>query len=185
MVGLTAWQGLVEGAGVGVGDRVLVLGAGGGVGHIAVQIARAKGADVVGSASASKAEFVLSLGAEQVVDYADPDYLESAGQFDIVFDTIGGETAGHALDRLVPGGRFVTIREQNNDEFAEQVRARGNRFVGTFVRADGGQLAELAALADSGALRVEVSAIYPFEQLAQAQDAVAAGRTRGKVVVTV
>lgn len=185
LVGLTAWQGLITGAKVKAGDRVLVLGAGGGVGHIAVQLAASVGAEVVATASAQKSGFVSGLGAAEVVDYSRPDYLEDIAPVDVVFDTVGGDEARDAAGRLAPNGRFVTIREQRNEELADDIRSQGFEFIGFLVKANGAQLAELAALAASGALRVEVSKVFDFEDLADAHNAVASGHTLGKVAVRV
>ena len=103
-VGLTAWQGLVDLADVTAGDRVLVHGGGGGVGHVAIQIAKALGAHVITTASGSKREFVEKLGADEVIDYTAVDFTEAARDIDVVFDTIGGRTVERSLEVLRPGG---------------------------------------------------------------------------------
>jgi NADPH:quinone reductase-like Zn-dependent oxidoreductase len=108
VVGLTAWQGLVDLGGVREGDRVLVHGGGGGVGHVAVQIARALGAHVIATASTSKRKFVEGFGADEVIDYTAVDFTEAVRDVDVVLDTIGGDTAAPSLDVLRPGGHPVT-----------------------------------------------------------------------------
>jgi NADPH:quinone reductase-like Zn-dependent oxidoreductase len=109
LAGLTAWQALVDTAQVAAGQRVLVHGAGGGVGHLAVQIAKARGAHVIGTASAAKHEFVASLGADELIDYRATDFASHAGGVDVVLDTIGGDTARGSIGVLRPGALLVTI----------------------------------------------------------------------------
>lgn len=108
VVGLTAWQGLVDLAGVTEGDRVLVHGGGGGVGHVAIQIAKALGAHVITTASGGKRKFVEEFGADEVIDYTAVDFTEAVRDIDVVLDTIGGDTVERSLDVLRPGGHLVT-----------------------------------------------------------------------------
>jgi NADPH:quinone reductase-like Zn-dependent oxidoreductase len=102
-VGLTAWQGLVDLGGVTKGDRVLVHGGGGGVGHVAIQVAKSLGAHVIATASGSKREFVEGLGADEVIDYTAVDFMDAVSDIDVVLDTIGGDTVERSLNVLRPG----------------------------------------------------------------------------------
>ncbi|MFD9076542.1 NADP-dependent oxidoreductase, partial [Streptomyces lasiicapitis] len=107
IVGLTAWQGLVDIGGVSEGDRVLVHGGGGGVGHVAIQIAKALGAHVIATAGPSKREFVEGFGADEVIDYTAVDFTEAVRDVDVVLDTIGGDTVERSLEVVPPGGAVV------------------------------------------------------------------------------
>ncbi|GGV21396.1 hypothetical protein GCM10010245_36070 [Streptomyces spectabilis] len=108
VVGLTAWQGLVDLGGVSEGDRVLVHGGGGGVGHVAIQIAKAFGAHVIATPSGSKRECVEGVGADEVIDYKAVDFTDAVRDIDVALDTIGGDAAERSLEVLRPGGHFMT-----------------------------------------------------------------------------
>ena len=182
LVGLTAWQGLVDYAGLSAGQRVLIHGAGGGVGHVAVQIAKAGGAYVLGTASGGKREAVLGFGADEVVDYRATAFEEAVGEVDIVLDTVGyGE---RSLAVLRPGGALVTIVQHTNAELRARVEAAGRRFVGVAVEPDHAGLAELNRLVDKGLLRPQVAATLPLADAATAHELVDGGHTLGKVVLT-
>ena len=185
MAALTAWQSLVDTADVQPGDRVLVHGAGGGVGHLAVQIARSRGAHVIGTASASKHAFVRDLGADQLVDYRSEDFTTAVEQVDVVFDLIAGGYGERSIDVLRPGGLLVTAIERTNTELAARVEAAGRRFAGISVEPDQVGLEALARLAEQGQLRPHVTATLPLEDAAKAHELVEAGGLQGKVVLTV
>jgi NADPH:quinone reductase-like Zn-dependent oxidoreductase len=179
LVGLTAWQGLVDVARIEPGQRVLVHGGGGGVGHVAVQIARARGARVIATASAAKAAFVRGLGAEEVIDYG------VVRDVDVVFDVVGGGYGVRSVRTLRPGGLLVTAVDHRDEELAERVRAAGRRFSGLAVEPDHVGLEELAKLVDAGQLVPHVSRTFRLEEAAAAHELVAAGSVQGKVVLTV
>jgi NADPH:quinone reductase-like Zn-dependent oxidoreductase len=183
LAGLTAWQGLVDGAKLAAGERVLIHGAGGGVGHIAVQIAKARGAYVVGTASAAKHEFVRGLGADAMIDYRAADFAERANDFDVVFDSVGGDYGERSLRVLRPGGRLVTIVDRSNVELAAKTEAAGMTFVGISVEPDYPGLETLAQLVDNGQLRIHVEHEFPLERVAEAHDLSAAGGVAGKIVL--
>ncbi|WP_206795830.1 NADP-dependent oxidoreductase [Amycolatopsis sp. MtRt-6] len=182
IAGLTAWQGLVDLAGISAGDRVLVHGGGGGVGHVAIQLAKSLGAHVIATASASKREFVLGLGADEFVDYAAGGFT---GEVDVVLDTLGGEVAARSLDVLRPGGHLVTAVADEDVELAARFAAAGRRFSGIGVDPDPVALRGLAGLAEEGKLRVHVQETFPFERIADAHRLIERGHLRGKVVLTV
>jgi NADPH:quinone reductase-like Zn-dependent oxidoreductase len=182
LAGLTALQAL-EAVAVGKGDRVLVHAAAGGVGHLAVQIARALGAEqVIGTASPGNHDFVRSLGATPV-SYGDSLVDEVTalvggdGRVDAVFDTVGGTALEQSARLVREAERHVSITD------AQTVHAQGGRYV--FVRPDGLGLSHLAELAERGALRVEVAREFPLAEAAHAHEVQQGGHVRGKLVLTV
>ncbi|MCO5999724.1 NADP-dependent oxidoreductase [Actinoallomurus rhizosphaericola] len=183
-VGLTAWQGLVDLAGVTEGDRVLIHGGGGGVGHVAIQIAKALGAHVIATASGSKREFVEGLGADEVIDYTAVDFTEVAGDVDVVLDTIGGDTVERSLNVLRPGGHLVTAVAESDAELAAKYEAAGMRFSGIVVEPDPVGLRGLVDLVEQGRLRVHVQETFPFERVADAHRLLDGGHLQGKLVLT-
>ncbi|MGI5169007.1 NADP-dependent oxidoreductase [Spirillospora sp. CA-253888] len=185
VAGLTAWQSLVDTAGVRAGQRVLVHAAAGGVGHLAVQIAKARGAYVVGTARAAKHEFVRGLGADEVVDYTATDFAEAVRDIDVVVDTIGGEYGPRSLRTLRPGGMVVSLASPAEAALAEEAEKLGLRAGFTIVEPDHGGLREIAALAEAGRLRVEIDTVLPLELAGKAHEIGEAGRTAGKIVLTV
>ena len=184
-VGLTAWQGLVDLADVSAGDRVLVHGGGGGVGHVAIQIAKALGAHVITTARGSKRDFVEQLGADEVIDYTAVDFAKAVRDIDVVLDTIGGHTAERSIAVLRPGGHLLTAVEDDNPELAARCEAAGVRFSGIVVDPDPVGLRGLAELVDQGKLRVHVQETFPFERVVDAHRVLDNGHLQGKLVLTV
>lgn len=179
---LTAWQALFEHAGLRAGQRVLVNGAGGGVGGFAVQLARQAGAHVIATASPRSASAVRAEGADQIIDYTATPVTDALTEpVDVVLNLVSAsEAAMVALTGLLrPGGVIVTTASPAAADPDRDVRA-----VGMQVRADAGQLATITKRVDAGELRVEVSAAYPLTQTAEVHEQSAAGRIRGKVVLT-
>jgi len=174
---LTAWQGLIERTHVAAGERVLVHGAAGAVGVFVVQLARWRGAIVIGTASAHNATFVRGLGAEEVIDYRAVRFEEIAREIDVVFDTVGGDTLDRSWGVLKPGGRLVTIAA--SVEGTSDPREREAFFI---VRPDREQLNEIARLIDTGQLRPVVDRVFPLSLARQAFEHKAA---RGKAVLNV
>jgi NADPH:quinone reductase-like Zn-dependent oxidoreductase len=185
VVGLTAWQGLVDLGGVSEGDRVLVHGGGGGVGHVAVQIAKALGAHVIATASGSKREFVEGFGADEVIDYTAVDFTEAVRDIDLVLDTIGGDTVERSLGVLRPGGHLVTAVAEGDPELVAKFEAAGMRFSGIAVDPDPVALRGLVDLVDQGKLRVHVQEVFPFDRIADAHRLLDGGHLQGKLVLTV
>ncbi|QEU91146.1 NADP-dependent oxidoreductase [Streptomyces kanamyceticus] len=184
IVGLTAWQGLVDLGGVSEGDRVLVHGGGGGVGHVAIQIAKALGAYVITTASASKRTFVEEFGADEVIDYTKADFAEAVRDVDVVLDTIGGDTGERSLGVLRPGGHLVTAVAEEDSGLIAMYEAAGMRFSGIAVDPDPVALRGLVALAEQGRLRVHVQETFPFERVADAHRLLDGGHLQGKLVLT-
>ncbi|MFJ6070454.1 NADP-dependent oxidoreductase [Streptomyces sp. NPDC093065] len=185
LVSLTAWQALVERADVRPGQRVLIHAAAGGVGHAAVQIAKARGAYVIGTASAGKHEFLRSLGADETVDYRETDFAEAVKDVDVVLDTIGGDTSLRSLRVLRPGGVVVSILALGSDEFPEEADRLGVRAVRMLVDADRAGMEEIARLVESGKLRATIAGTFPLAEAARAHEQGETGRTTGKLVLVV
>jgi NADPH:quinone reductase-like Zn-dependent oxidoreductase len=179
LAGLTAYQALTRALNVGSGVTVLVHAAAGGVGSLAVQIARALGARVIGTASERNHDYLRGLGAEPVAygeGLAERVRALAPQGVDAVLDLIGGDALKISPELLAEGGRLASVADG-------AVLALGGRYV--FVRPDAGDLEALTALAERGQLRVDVAAAFPLERAADAQRLNQEGHTRGKVVVTV
>jgi NADPH:quinone reductase-like Zn-dependent oxidoreductase len=185
LAGLTAWQCLVDIARVQPGQRVLVHAAAGGVGHLAVQIAKARGAHVIGTASAAKHDLLTGLGVDECVDYRSQKFEDVVEPVDVVYDLIGGDVAERSLEVLRPDGIMISLPSAAAAAAIEAARARGLRATGMLVEPDGHGLEQLAALVDDGALRVLVAETFPLERAADAHRLGEQGRTTGKIVLTV
>ncbi|MEU6967020.1 NADP-dependent oxidoreductase [Kitasatospora aureofaciens] len=181
LAGLTAWQALVDAADVRPGERVLVHAAAGGVGHLAVQIAKARGAHVIGTASAGKHGLLRELGADEVIDYRAVRFEDAVSDVDVVLDGLGGGTAERSMAVLRPGGRLITLPGPDDVPAARD----GVRASWVLVEPDHLGLRELTALADRGALRPVVETVLPLGQAAKAHELGERGRTTGKIVLTV
>ncbi|MBQ0995582.1 NADP-dependent oxidoreductase [Streptomyces sp. RK62] len=185
LVSLTAWQALVEHAELRPGQRVLIHAAAGGVGHAAVQIAKARGAYVIGTASAGKHGFLREIGADEVIDYRETDFAEAVKDVDVVLDTLGGETAVRSLRVLRPGGVVVSIIPVGSDEFPQEAERLGVRAVRMLVDADRADLRSLVELIEQGRLRATIERTFPLSAAAEAHALGEKGRTTGKLVLTV
>ncbi|MFI5862266.1 NADP-dependent oxidoreductase [Streptomyces sp. NPDC051546] len=181
LAALTAWQALVDAAGVSAGQRVLVHAAAGGVGHLAVQIAKARGAYVIGTASAAKHGLLRELGADEVIDYRTTDFEEVVSGVDIVVDAVGGEYTARSLKVLKPGGHLITLPGPDGIP----ADTAGVHAAWLLVEPDLGGLREIAALADRGLLRPLVDTVLPLAEAAKAHEIGEQGRTTGKIVLTV
>ncbi|MDB5306151.1 MAG: hypothetical protein JWO38_353 [Gemmataceae bacterium] len=182
LAGQTAWQGLFDHGRLDRGQTVLIHAAAGGVGTFAVQLAHWKGARVLATASAANAEYVRSLGADEVIDYRATPFESAARDVDLVFDLVGGETQKRSFAVLKPGGRLVSAVQPPSEEEAARHKVDAMVFR---MQASTQGLVRLAELLDGGTIRTVVTHTYP---LAQAQDAwrqVMSGHTRGKIVLEV
>jgi NADPH:quinone reductase-like Zn-dependent oxidoreductase len=178
MVGLTAWQALVDTAHVGEGRRVLIIGAAGGIGHLAVQIAKARGAHVTALASAVDLTFVRSLGADEAIDYNATDFTKAVRDQDVVLDVVGGDYPARALDVLRRGGVLVSTQPPAVAPLAETAAELGIRLAGIIVEADRVGMLALAELAATGKLVPTIAATFPLKEAAAASamaDLAAAG----------
>lgn len=182
---LAAWQALVDTADVQPGQRVLIHAAAGGVGHLAVQIAKARGAHVIGTASAPKHDFVRGLGADEMIDYTQTDFAEAVRDVDVVLDAIAGDYGPRSLQTLRPGGILVAISFSHPENMQSAAKERGVRLEYLTVEADHAGITAIAALVDEGLLRVEIDDALPLEQAAEAHRRGETHRTTGKLVLTV
>jgi NADPH:quinone reductase-like Zn-dependent oxidoreductase len=185
LAALTAHQAVVDTAAVRAGQRVLIHAAAGGVGHLAVQIAKSRGAYVIGTASAPKHDFVRSLGADEVVDYRTTDFREAVQDVDMVLDPLSGDTRARSLDVLRPGGVLVSLLPGTDPDEAAKAAAREVRVETLLVEADHAGMITVADLVASGALRAHVEAVFPLADAAKAHALGETGRTTGKIVLTV
>ncbi len=182
VAGVTAWQCLFETAHLQAGQTVLIHGASGGVGTLAVQLAHWKGARVVGTASAQNKEFLQKLGADEVIDYHATRFEDVVSGVDVVLDTQGGDTQERSWGVLKPGGSLVTTVPPPPSDAA---KAHGVRGEFLFAHPDTAVLAQLAALVASGDLTPIIATTLPLAEARRAQELSATGHTRGKIVLTV
>ena len=186
LAALTAWQALVDTAGLKEGQRVLVHAAAGGVGHFAVQIAKARGAYVIGTASAAKHDLLRDLGADELVDYRSEDFAEVVRDVDVVIETMGGDYGPRSLRTLREGGTIVSLTIALLDAgLHAQAAERGIRSAAMLVEPDHATMKALAALAKAGRLRAELAAVLPLADAAKAHELGESGRTTGKIVLSV
>ncbi|MER6072642.1 NADP-dependent oxidoreductase [Streptomyces sp. NPDC001817] len=185
LVSLTAWQALTEHADVRPGQRVLIHAAAGGVGHVAVQIAKARGAYVIGTASAGKHGFLREIGVDEPLDYRTTDVTAAVRDVDVVLDTLGGDTSVESLKVLRPGGVVVSILPVGSQDFYDEAERLGVRAVRMLVDADRSGMREIAQLAESGKLRATIAGTFPLAEAAKAHEVGDTGRTTGKLVLLV
>nr|WP_315219734.1 NADP-dependent oxidoreductase [uncultured Duganella sp.] len=206
LVALTAWQALVEKGELKKGQKVLIHAGTGGVGTVAIQLAKHLGATVATTASAANAPMLKELGADIVIDYKKDDFSLRLRDYDLVLDSQGGVTLKKSLSVLKPGGKVVGIAGPPDPEFAKargmnalvglvmralsygirsKAKAAGVSYSFLFMRASGGQLRQIADLIDAGAIRPVVDRVFPFEQTRDALAYVETGRSKGKVVIKV
>lgn len=184
LVALTAWQALVDTADVRPGQRVLVHAAAGGVGHVAVQIAKARGAYVIGTASAAKHGLLKEWGADEAVDYREVDFAEVVRDVDVVLDPFAGEVLDRSLGVLRPGGIAVSILAVTAGQRA-RARELGVRVAGLLVEADHAGMAAIADLVERGLLRAHVQEVFPLAEAARAHALGDTGHVTGKLVLEV
>ena len=204
LVALTAWQALVERANVKPGQKVLIHAGSGGVGTIAIQLAKYLGAYVATTTSTANVEWVRGLGADLVIDYRKQDFEQAVRDYDVVLDSLGGQNLAKSLRVLRPGGLAIGIGGPPDPDFAGQMgkpllrpvmailsrkvrsaaRKHGVRYSFLFMRASGEQLSQITALVDAGVIRPVIDRVFDFADTAAALDYVNSGRVKGKVVVT-
>lgn len=206
LVGLTAWQALVVHGKVKRGDKVLIHAGSGGVGTFAIQLGKYLGATVATTASAGNADLVRSLGADVVVDYRREDFKTVLSGYDVVLNSLNGETLRKSLAVLKPGGKLISISGPPDPAFAKaqrlnvflalavrmlslgirrKAKARGVDYAFLFMRANGAQLAEIAKLVEAGTIRPVMDRVVPFAATDEALTELEAGRSKGKVVVEI
>jgi NADPH:quinone reductase-like Zn-dependent oxidoreductase len=187
LAGLTAWQALVDTAKVKEGDRVLVQAAAGGAGHLAVQIAKARGAHVIGTARAEKHGFLREIGVDEPVDYTAGRLEDAVSDVDVVVELASEDDAGllSSLATLKEGGVLVVIAGDVSEEVSDAAAKQDKRAIEMLVSPDRAGLESLAVLADDGKLEVVVAEAFPLAKVAEAHRRLEDGRTKGKIVLTV
>jgi NADPH:quinone reductase-like Zn-dependent oxidoreductase len=206
LVGLTAWQALVEVAKVKPGQKVFIQAGSGGFGAFAIQLAKYLGATVATTTSARNIDLVKSLGADVVIDYKTQDFEKVLFGYDLVLNSQDAMTLDRSLNVLKPGGQLISLSGPPDVPFAKSLKlnpflrfvirmlsrgvlkrakSRGVRYSFLFMSAQGQQLAQIAKLIDSGVIRPVVDRVFPFAQSAEALAYVETGRAKGKVVITV
>ena len=181
VAGLTSWQALHDRGGLQAGQTALIAGAAGGVGHVAVQLAKLAGARTIGTGSTRNRDFVLGLGADEYVDYTQQDVAEAVSDVDVALDTVGGETTRSLLATVRSGGVLVTIASAPPEDATE----RGVRAELVIMSPSSEQLAEIARLAATGQLRIEIAETLPLAEFQQALALSESGHARGKIVLEV
>ena len=205
LVGLTAWQALIERADLRKGQKVLIHAGSGGVGTFAIQLAKHLGATVATTTSTANVELVRSLGADVVIDYKKQNFEKVLSDYDAVLNSLDGGTLRKSLSVLKPGGKLISISGPPDPDFARQqglnwflrqvirvlsfsirrkARARGISYSFLFMRADGTQLSQITPLIEAGIIRPIMDRVFPFEATNDALAYTETGRSKGKVVVT-
>ncbi len=182
LAGLTAWQGEFDHGHLQAGQRELIHGGAGGVGHLAIQFAKARGATVYTTVGKADLDFVRHLGADQAIDYRGEPFEQQVADVDLVFDLIGGETQERSWSVLKPGGALISTLTQPSADRARERQARAERYT---AQPNGAELAEIGALIDAGRVHPHVHAIYPLEEAATAMRQLESGHVRGKIVLQV
>lgn len=182
LVGLTAYQSLYDAGNLQEGQTVLILGASGGVGSLGIQLAKIKGARVIGVASQQNHAFMKELGADETLDYNSSNFGEAVKAaapdgVDLIFDCASGETLKQSLPALKPSGKLVSILNQGED------LDPGIDFTYVFVEPNSNQLEHLRQLTDTGQLKVHISGTYPLDKAAEALKQIQTSHTTGKIVV--
>ena len=180
--GLTAWQAIFGLAGLESGQRILITGASGGVGSLAVQFAKAKGAYVIGTASGRNEAFVKALGADEFIDYTTQTFEEVVRSVDVVFDTVGGDTFERSFQTLKKGGFLVTSVAFPSEEKAQEFGVRAAR---VFCKPNAGELAEISELVETGRLEARIDTVLPLAEVGRAFEISESGRANGKIVLRV
>lgn len=181
-VASTAWQALIEGADLSAGQTVLIHGGSGGVGHCAIQIAKARGARVIATASSSNQDFLKKLGADQAIDYAKTKFEDVVKDVDVVLDAVGGDTLTRSYGIMKKGGVIVTIAGEPDEA---ELKKRDIRGVSLSAVPKASVLEELTRLIEAKKLAPVVSKTFPLAEAAKAQEAIATRHTRGKIVLRV
>ncbi|NUY56849.1 MULTISPECIES: NADP-dependent oxidoreductase [unclassified Salinivibrio] len=181
LAGLTAWQAL-EHVKLTRDEKILILAGAGGVGHLAVQLAVRTGAQVYATASPGNHEFLRQLDAKPI-DYHQAHWATAQGEFDVLIDLVGGDTGIEALASLKTGGRVVTVPTNTRDMITAAAAERGLKATGMLVEPNTWQTQRLLDMLDQGELHIDIAAVYPLEQGAQAHKALESGHTRGKRVL--
>ena len=181
LAGLTAWQALVTKGNINRGDKVLIHAGSGGVGTLAIQIAKYFGAEVTTTTSSKNKDLVKSLGADLVIDYTTQSFENKLSNYDLVIDAIGGDILTKSFKVLKKGGRLVSIKGQDTENLAKEY---GVNFEWFFMSPDGEMLTEIASLISQGTIKTVIDSTYSMKQAPEAFELLAEGRAKGKIVIT-
>ena len=181
LAGLTAWQALVTKGNINRGDKVLIHAGSGGVGTLAIQIAKYFEAEVTTTTSSKNKDLVKSLGADLVIDYTTQSFENELSNYDLVIDAIGGDTLTKSFKVLKKGGRLVSIKGQDTENLAKEY---GVNFEWFFMSPDGEMLTEIASLISQGTIKTVIDSTYSMKQAPEAFELLAKGRAKGKIVIT-
>jgi NADPH:quinone reductase-like Zn-dependent oxidoreductase len=182
LAALTAWQGMFVHGGLRSGQRVLIHGGAGGVGHLAIQLAKAKGAFVVTTASKDDLDFVREIGADQAIDYKNQKFEDEVKDIDLVYDLIGGDTQTRSFAVLKNGGALVSTLKEPDKARAKEKNLHTAHYM---AEPNAAQLAEIGGLIASGKVKPSIQATFPLEDAGKAQSLLEGSHVRGKVVLTV
>jgi NADPH:quinone reductase-like Zn-dependent oxidoreductase len=182
LAALTAWQALIDAAKLSAGQTVLVHGGSGGVGSFAIQIAKARGAKVIATASTPHQDFLKQLGADVAIDYTKQKFEDIAKEVDVVLDTVGKDTLARSYGVLKKGGFIVTIVAQPDQSQLDKYKIHG---AGILVKPNGDELVEIGRLIDAKKIIPIVSQVFPLAEAAKAQEQIGTRHTRGKIVLKV
>jgi alcohol dehydrogenase len=182
LVGVSAWQALVENIGLSNGQKILIHGGAGGIGSIAIQLAKNLGAHVTTTVSTDDKQFVQGLGADEIIDYRTHTFEDIVHDYDAVFDTVGGETYTRSFKVLRKGGMIVSMLEQQNSELMEQF---GVKAVSQFTQVDRERLSKLAEWVDQNKVKVNIEKTYSLDEAGKALDYLRDIHPRGKIVLAI
>jgi len=182
LAGVSALQALIDHANVQSGQKVLIHGGAGGIGSLAVQLAKHLGAYVAATAAVEDSDFVKDLGADEVIDYKNQAFETLLTDYDVVYDTIGGETFTKSYQILKPGGKIVSMTEQPNEELDKKFNVSS---ISQFSQVTTERLNKLAELVDSGIIKAQVDKVFSLDEAAEALAYIQDGKHHGKVVIKV
>lgn len=182
LAAITAFQGMVDHGGMRAGQRVLIHGGGGGVGHIAIQIAKARGCWVATTISGRDKDFVLGLGADKAIDYRTERFEDQLSDLDLVYDLIGGETQARSFAVLKPGGALISTLQEPDREKAREKNLRTAHYMADANRRE---LSDIAQLIEAGKIKPHVAARFALADAAKAQDKLEKEHVQGKIVLTI
>jgi alcohol dehydrogenase len=182
LTGVSAWQALVDHIGLSRGEKILIHGGAGGIGSIAIQLAKYLGAYVATTVSVKDIPYVKELGADEAIDYKNQSFEDIVHDYDAVYDTVGGETYVRSFKVLKKGGIIVSMLEQPRSDLMEQY---GVNAIGQFTQVNSERLSKLAELVEKRAVKVHIEKIFPLEQAEEALSYLQNGHPRGKVVLKI
>ncbi len=182
LAGLTAWPALITKGNLKKGEKVLIHAGSGGVGTLAIEIAKHIGAHVATTSSPRNADLVRNLGADVVIDYNTQEFEDELSDYDMVFDMLGGDTLNRSFKVLKEGGRLVSIKGQDTDDLASE---HGVRFEWFFMEPNGEMLSQLATLIEKGTIRTVIDSTYGIAETVKAYSALKEGHAVGKIVVKI